>query len=70
MSEPSGLSRLFHDINNSVGSIAMNLEFLNDATLCSGEALESVQDALAEVVTLRARLLELRRAVQPDHKSA
>jgi hypothetical protein len=61
------LSKHFHDLNNTVGAIAMNLEVANDPTLCSGTALESVQDALAEMTTLKLRLLELRRAVQPGY---
>lgn len=67
MTGNDALSKNFHDLNNTMGAIAMNLELANDSELCSGMALELVQDALAEMTTLKTRLSELRRAVQPRY---
>lgn len=68
--ELTDLSRAFHDINNTVGSIAMNLEVAKDPELCHGDALESVLDAVAEVRRLKEQLQALRAEVDPLRREA
>ena len=53
-------SKQFHDLNNTLGAIAINLEVANDEEFCKDIALESVQEALAEVKKLRDQIGELR----------
>ncbi len=56
----SARSKRFHDINNTLGALWMNLEVANDSALCEGTALESVQDATNEVKKLKAQIGDLR----------
>jgi hypothetical protein len=68
MTEPvvrSPLAIRFHDLNNTVGAIAMNLEVANDPAQCSGGALESVLDAIEEIKKLKRQLVELRALIDP-----
>jgi hypothetical protein len=61
----SPLSIHFHDLNNTVGAIALNLEVASDPAQCSGGALESVLDAIEEIKKLKRQLVELRALVDP-----
>lgn len=63
MEKKSQFSKQFHEINNTLGAVAMNLEVANDETYCKGPSLESIQDALTEVKRLRDQIQELRKQV-------
>lgn len=64
----SPMARRFHDLNNTVGAIAMNLEVACDPKFCTGMALESVKDAVEEMKKLKTQLAALREAITEDPK--
>lgn len=61
-SEP--LSKTFHDLRNSLGSILLNLEVSADPSHASGIALEAAQDALREAKNLEGALARLRSQIE------
>lgn len=64
MNEATSISRMFHDLRNTLGAVQLNLEVAADATLSQGIALEAATDALSEARRLSAQIDEIRQAVR------
>lgn len=57
--------QIFHDLNNALGAVILNLEELNDPACNAATRKDAAADALAEARGLAAALVELRLLVTP-----
>lgn len=58
---PKGpLAKRFHDLNNTIGALGMNLEVARDPAFCKGESLEALRDASEDLARMKSQLAELR----------
>ncbi|MEK8022627.1 MAG: hypothetical protein AAB229_02360 [Candidatus Hydrogenedentota bacterium] len=61
--ESPGSGRMFHDVNNSLSSIGMNIQYLTEGGGLSGEMLDVAREIKEEVEALHRRMKAIRLAV-------